>query len=136
MTATDGVNINVEPSSDDGRMQADVDAHAAAMAAHVQLQQQAAAQQQQQPPPMEVMVQQMMQGIMQNIMQQVNNAFAQNGGQIPGGNPATAGVQTGTSVPWQQDKSLGNVRKKSGQNGGHRPSKQFESATTLSQTTW
>ena len=101
---------------------------------------------------MEAMIQQMMQGIMQNIMQQVNNTFTQNGGQIPGGVPGAAGVQTGPSVPWQQDKSMSNVRldikafsriekftdKKegSGQNGGHRTSKQFENATRPSQTTW
>ena len=96
MVATDGVNVNVEPNSDDG-MQADVDAHAQHQQQHPMLDPQ-------------VMFQQMMQSMMQNFMQQMNNAFAQNGGQIPGGNPAAAGVQTGASVPWQQDKSMGNVR--------------------------
>ena len=148
MASADGVNISVEPNSDDG-MQADVDAHAAAMDAHVR-QQQAAAQQQQQPQPTDTMVQQMMQAIMQKIMEQVSNAFAQNGGQsagVPQG-PGSSGVPTGPT-PWQMDSKMANVRldikasvgstnsptrRMSGPNGELRSLRRSENAIRPSQT--
>ena len=107
MSATDGVNEPL-PSSDDD-MQADVDAHAAAMEAQRQ-QQQAAAPQQQQPQATDTMVQQMMQMIMQKIMEQVSNAFTQNVGQPAGvQGPGSSGVPSGPT-PWQIDPKMANVR--------------------------
>ena len=89
--AVDGVNVTVPNSDDD--MQVDIDAHA---------------QHQQQPPMLDPQL--MLQQMMQLFMQQMSNTFAQHAGQVPGVNSATAGPQTGASVPKQQDMSMGNVR--------------------------
>ena len=105
----DATNVRADGGSDDLQMDADLNTHDAAAAAHAAAQQHASAAATAAAGPMEAMVHQLMQGIMKKIMEQVSNAFVPNGGQNPGGVPGTAGVPTGP-VPWQLDPKMSNVR--------------------------